>query len=156
MEMTTLDWLLGQGGVDLLDDGLAFTVHPSWIVPGEDRLSYTTLIRLVECCREHHWIKDVLPKAEGIIVDSTIKSIAGEFTRSILVGSAALMKYEIADVRSKGYSLRFQVYIRDSFEVVARFCLVSIFIDDSQHQAVFPPPDVLEYLVKACKKTLRR
>ncbi|MGH2414980.1 MAG: acyl-CoA thioesterase, partial [Microcystaceae cyanobacterium] len=142
MEPTSLKRLLEEDGVTCTPEGLILKIHPDWVIEGEDRLSYTTLIRLIECCREHHWNTDILSRANGTLVDATSKSIAGEFTRSILVGSAIAITYQVTEVRSKGYALKFEV--RDALEqtLYATFKMVSVFYDAQSGKAV-PPPQVV-------------
>jgi len=149
VEITTLRRLLGEDGIALLPNGLSVTVHPSWIVEGEDRLSYTTLIRLIECCREHHWSRDILPRATNTAIDSITKSVSGEFIRPIPVGCVVSITYEITEVRSRGYALEFRVWDEGDQQLFAIVSLVSVFFDPSQRQAARPPPSVLEYLTES-------
>lgn len=146
MDITSLSRLLEEGGVTYNSDGLTVTIHPSWIIEGEDRLSYTTLVRLVECCREHHWNIDILSRAEGVPVDSICKSITGQFVSAIPVGSMVSITYRVAGVRRKGYSLKFEVRDAADGTLRAEFELVSVFFDPVACKAVAPPVSVYTYL----------
>ncbi|HKT40506.1 MAG TPA: hypothetical protein VJR48_19190, partial [Ktedonobacterales bacterium] len=76
MQPTTLEGLLAEGGVRCFAGGLEVEVQRAWIVAGEDRLAYTAIVRLVECCREWHWQSDILPHAGGALLDSITKSLS--------------------------------------------------------------------------------
>lgn len=129
-------------------NGLTVTIPPSWIVAGEDRLSYTTLIQLVECCREYQWQKDILSKIErrDIHLDSICKSLTCDFIAPILVGSTISISYCTIEVRRKGYSLRFEVRNTKNKRLRAMFKQVSVFYDPVARRSIAPPYCVLEYL----------
>ena len=146
MEPTSLSNLLEEDGVTCSHNGLIVTVHPSWIVEGEDRLSYTSLVRLVECCRECHWMTDILPRATDTPLDSITKTIAGSFMKPIPIGAEICIAYCVTDVRRKGYSLRFLICDEQEQTVHAEVELVSIFFDPVQNRAIAPPHPVHEYL----------
>jgi len=147
METTSLVKLIEEDGAVCIPSGLKVTVYPSWIVEGEDRLSYTTLVRLIECCREHHWQTDVLPQVQGVQLDSICKSIAATFTKPVLVGRVISITYEVTAVREKGYSLRFSVYDAVEQTLCAEVDLVLVFYDPVAHQPISPPATVFNYLV---------
>lgn len=151
MEPTSLSRLLAEGGVTLTDRGLIVQVRPDWIVDGEDRLSHTTLFRLTECCREHHWNKDILARAPGI--DAIGRTVSGEFLRPISSDSVIAITYRVKEVRSKGYSLRFE--IRDSSTDVLHctFDMGCVFYDAKEEKSVPPPTDVVEYLAGQARQS---
>ena len=152
MEITSLSRLIKEGGVTCNPEGLIVTIHPSWVVEGEDRLSYTTLIRLIECCREHHWQIDVLPRAGGTSVDSICKSLTAKFTNAIPVGSVLSITYRVTGVRQKGYSLRFEVRDTKDQKVCAEFDLVSVFYDPVARKPTAPPASVFDHLSSLCSQ----
>ncbi len=135
-----------SGSVSSTHQGLSITVNSGWIVEGEDRLSYTTLIRLVECCRELHWNSDVLLYAEGLNVDSITKLINGNFLQPILAGSTILITYDVTAVRRKSYELRFEVRNRANHALCAVLSIVSVFYNPTEHQTSTPPRTVLDHL----------
>jgi len=151
MEPTSLNMLMQTGCVVADLNGLTITIPPSWIIEGEDRLSYTTLVRLIECCREYHWQTDILPKINSnISLDSICKSIYGEFISPILVDSVISITYLITDIRRKGYSLRFEVRNTENQTLCAKFDLVSIFYDPVTRKSIVPPPSVFDFLSARC------
>jgi acyl-CoA thioesterase FadM len=146
MDTTTLKSLLKSGNVTCSPEGLRVTVNPKWIVEGEDRLSYTTLIRLVECCRELHWNSDILIHTKGTMIDSVTKLIRGDFLHPILPGNIVSITYHVTAVRQKSYELRFDVQNVANGTLCATFNIVSVFYDPILHEASVPPKEVLDYL----------
>lgn len=142
------------GCVRCKQSGLDVTIPPSWIVEGEDRLSYTTIVRLIECCREYHWKKDILSKINKrkSHLDSICRSLSCEFIKPILVRSTIAISYCITEVRRKSYSLKFEVRNTIDRELCAEFSLVSVFYDPVTHKSLVPPPLILDYLYMLCSK----
>ncbi len=150
MEPTTLEYLLSEEGITLFPGGLSAQIHPHWIVNGEDRLSYTTLVQLIECCREHHWATDILFITKGHLVDSITKSLVGEFVKLIPIGSVISITYVISNVRRRGYMLTFDVRDFVTQSLCAKFDLISVFYDPIKNEASAPPIAVYEYLLSKC------
>ncbi len=150
MKPITLDLLLKQEGVLCKESGLFVTIHPSWIVTGEDRLSYTNIIRLVECCREYHWNNDIMAKITETPIDSITKSIDGNFITPIYVGSQISITYKIIGVRRIGYTLKFEICQADTYTLHAVVVLVSVFYDPLGRKAIRPPDLIMRYLSSAC------
>ncbi|CAG0960618.1 hypothetical protein METP3_00804 [Methanosarcinales archaeon] len=153
MEPASFDCIIKTGYVKCNQDRLTVIIPPSWIVLGEDRLSYTSLVRLIECCREYHWKKDILSKIniEEFPLDSICKLLSGEFTNPILVGSTISISYSITEVRRKGYTLKFEV--RNSNNILcAKFILVSIFYNPVNQKSIIPPASVSDYFSTQCSE----
>lgn len=147
MDITSLDRLQEVSDVSLLPNGLSVTANPSWVVAGENRLSYTTLIRLIECCREHHWKSDIIPFVEKTLsVDSVVKSLTADFARPIKAGTRILIIYRVMEVYEKAYLIQFEVCDPTELVMCARFQLVSVFFDPMTYSAVIPPVSVLDHL----------
>jgi acyl-CoA thioesterase FadM len=149
MQPTTWAGLLAEGGVRRFVGGLDVLVPRAWIVAGEDRLAYTAIVRLVECCREWHWASDILPHVEGAPLDSITKSIICEFARPIAVGSLLRITHRIIAVRPRSYQLRFQLSTRNPEHPCATLEMVSVFYDPAREAVAEPPPGVVAYL-RAC------
>ncbi len=147
MDTTSLSQLRAETAVTILPDGLVVVAAPSWVIPGEDRLSYTTIIRLVECCREHHWNQDVLSYAGNHNIDSITKSVTCEFTKPIDVGASISIVYRIMDIRTRGYSLQFTISYAHSGEIAALVDMVCVFFDPSRREVQAPPDSVRKALV---------
>lgn len=149
METTELKDFLLEERVSCLSDGFLFTAQSSWVVPGENRLSYTTMVRIVECCREYHWEKDIQARLgdSKLNIDSITKAISGNFYRPILVGQEVKLSYKIEGVRSKGYSLRFKLTDVYSDVEYCEIILVCVFYDPIQLKSVCPPDTVHYFLV---------
>jgi acyl-CoA thioesterase FadM len=152
MDPTGFKFLIEEGGVTCNPDGITVLINPSWIIEGEYRASYTTLIRLVECCREYHWEIDIIPKAKGTPLDSITKSVSGEFIRPIKSGIFVSISYHLIDVRDKGYSILFEIRDKSSQALYARITLVCVFIDLITSRPITPPISVYEYIL-SCVKT---
>lgn len=145
----TLNRLLEMGGVNFIENGLIVTISPSWILEGEDRLSYTALIRLIECCRELHWNIDILSTVKDISVDSITKSIVGEFIRPIQTRRRISITYQVTEVYQKGYLLKFRICDVKKQTLYAKFELISIFYDPLMQKSVYPPASVSDNLKKS-------
>ncbi len=146
MDIISFDKLVNEGGVTLVDNNLVIEVKSSWVIDGENRLSYTTLTRLVECCREYHWNLDVLSQVEKASIDSTVISLNAKFFCPIIITSVISIKYKIIDVRHKSYSLVFEVSDKNDGKKCSEFEIVSVFIDPLSHKAKTPPASVLDRL----------
>src|SRR5438067_7182998 len=105
MDPTSLSSLLDETGVTFTSNGLIVVIQHSWILAGENRLSYTTLLRLIECCREHHWNTDIMPEAKDRSIDSITRSISGSFIRPIIVGDTISITYRVVEIRRRAYIL---------------------------------------------------
>jgi len=145
MDQTSLKLLLSENGVSITPLGLLVMVLPDWVVDNETRLSYTSIIRLVECCREYHWEKDILPFSDHAI-DSTVKMINGEFKKPIPVGQIILIKYNIVQVRKKSYSLQFSVEDATNNNLYAIINLVSVFLDPTSGSTYYPSKYLIQIL----------
>lgn len=150
MDITSLNKLRKTEHVVSRPDGIIVTVKDSWIIEGEDRLSYTTLIRLIECCREHHWQVDVLPVAQGKPLDSICKLLTCNFIRPIAVGSTIFIRYQITEVRRKSYMLKFEVFETGSNNLCAECSLVSVFYDPLSRKPMLSPSSLVDKLTDMC------
>lgn len=128
MNAITLDYLFSQTRVKEFDDGLLIYVPQSWIVVGEDRLSYSTIIRLVECCREYHWKKDITIKYP--LLDSICGQINANFFKPISAEQFVKIKYSISFVSDKKYMLNFLLH--DSSEILCGYVEMVLYFYDSQ------------------------
>lgn len=146
MQPTTLAGLLAESDVRRFAGGLEVVVQRTWIVAGEDRLAYTAIVRLVECCREWHWESDILPHTGGASLDSITKSFQGEFRRPIAVGSLLRITHQVIAVRPHSYQLRFQLATQQPEQHCATLAMVSVFYDPVRAAVAEPPPDVMAYL----------
>jgi acyl-CoA thioesterase FadM len=147
MGPTSLKALLNEEGVVCQQGCIIVRVHAGWVLEGEHRLSYTTIIRLIECCREHHWNTDIAPISDASL-DSITRSIHGDFISPISIKSIVSINYRIAEVRNKSYSLKFEIHDTSNQQVHAIIELVSVFYDSVLQQAVIPPIPVINALRK--------
>jgi acyl-CoA thioesterase FadM len=152
MDTTSLSQLLEEGGVTLEKDGLTLRVRAQWIVKNEDRLSYTSLVRLVECCREHHWQIDMQSKVSGTQLDSICRTLSGEFIKPIMAGELISIVYKVAGVRSRGYSLKFLVKSIKEQMLCAEFELGLVFYDPAKNKSIAPPKVIIDYLKSSSEK----
>lgn len=150
MDTTSLTRLQEAGCVLCRADGLSVTVDPAWVVAGEDRLSYTTLVRLIECCREHHWAMDILPHIGDSQLDSICRSVCADFRSPIGTGTVIDITYRVSNVSERSYSLEFSVRTPPGGALCAELSLVSVFYDPLTRRSVQPPMTVLDHLRRAC------
>ena len=152
MQPTTLAGLLAEGGVRRFAGGLELLVRREWIIAGEDRLAYTAIVRLVECCREWHWESEILPHAGGAPLDSITKSFQGQFTRPIAVDSLLRITCQVVEARPRSYRLRFTLVTQDAQQpqqpqqTCATLEMVGVFYDPVRAAVAEPPPGVVDYL----------
>jgi acyl-CoA thioesterase FadM len=106
---TTLASLRECASVEDLPNGIRVFIDRGWIVPHEDRLSYATIVRLIECCREFHWLKDVDQGLTERAVDSICRRLECDFIRPLLVGDTVEITYSIAAINQRSYSLLFKI-----------------------------------------------
>jgi len=150
LDTTSLEKLKQTEEIAFMNDGIIVAVKDSWIVKGEDRLSYTTLIRLIECCREYHWQNDIVPVALGNALDSICKSITCNFISPITVGSRVFIKYQITNVREKSYALKFELFQTGSNKLCAECILVSVFYDSVSKKSTLPSDAIIDKLTDMC------
>ena len=97
---------------------------------------YTTLVRLIECCREYYWNKIAGTNADEK-VDTITRSIKAEFLIPIKRGSLIRLVCEVIKVEAKGFQLRFE--IKDQRDLLyAFFEMVQVFYDPGEEKAVVP------------------
>ena len=147
MDLTTLEELLKQTEVVPFGNGIRIFVKNSWVVSDEDRLSYTTIIRLVECCREYHWECDVKPilHKENLKLDSITRAFGGDFYIPIPVDTNIEIHYRIEAIREKSYKLIFEVK-DESQRVFSSVWIICVFYDPDLGKSIIPNPSILEAL----------
>ena len=146
MEPTTLGKLLAEVPVTCEPGVLSLEIPASWIVPGENRLSYTTIIRLIECCREYHWRNDVT-SGRGAL-DSIVLRCEASFRRVIPSGARVRIAYRVRRVMHKAYELVFSVgSMSASSTGHAHVCLTIGFFDPGKQCLICPPPAVKAILL---------
>ena len=155
MDITSLANLLRENtNVLRLSDGLRLVSEAAWVVSGETKLSYTTLIRLVECFREHHWEKDIRPQLnDNNNIDATCKDVQAQFIQPVKVGQIIDIVYAIREVRDRGYQLRFSVLDNKRLIQFAEVELVMVFIDAKDGNVVYPSAHIISRLQQLCQQT---
>jgi acyl-CoA thioesterase FadM len=146
MEITSLRDLVSSGTVEVTADGIIVKVTSDMVIAGEDRLSYTTILRLVECCREFHWEKDVLPSFDSGSTDSICRSVSARFRRPALVGMSIQISYHVTHVDEREYGLTFSLNNIADCQLCADVKLDNVFFDASSHRATSPPSSVRKAL----------
>lgn len=147
MDITTYDGLVKETQVEQLEDGLIIYVPSNWVVDGEKRLSYTTITRLIECCREYHWKKDILS------IDHDIDSICGgfeaKFIRIIVSNSKVFIRYKVIYVFEKKYILDFEVL--DNYQTICAYIRMEIYFIDSMGETQAIPKRLAQVLCRRLK-----
>jgi acyl-CoA thioesterase FadM len=147
MEIITLSTLVSSGSAFIDINELIVTVDSSMIIEGEDRLSYTTIFRLVECCRELHWRRDIDKQSNDQPLDTICKSVTGQFKSPIIVGSVISIGYQLGKIVGRGYTLAFTIRSRDHSETYAEVLIDSIFYNCISHSSMEPPASLREHLI---------
>lgn len=138
--------LLSEPDAETIVGGLKLVPTLNWVVEGEDRLSYTTLTRLIECCREHHWKEDVEKIVGKSELDSITKSVSANYFHPVLTGKKILIKYQIKEVREKGYMSEFIITDEEQSVVYAEYSVVFIFYSSIANKVIKAPKEVLDNL----------
>lgn len=115
-----------------------FDIAQSWCAPGEDRIGYTTITRLVECVRELHWEQQIRQLAPAG-VDSMTRSLLADFTRPVRAGLPIRGTYDLLRVGNTSYDLRVILSSVASSSVAATFTLISIFCEPETGKPVPAP-----------------
>lgn len=139
MQPTTLRHLISVTKINSFNYGLEIQTQSSWVVPGESHLSYTTLTRLVECCREHHWQSDVVPYIASPSLDSICKSINARFLEPVPVSAIIKILYKVNQVRNKGYELLFRICNVNQQNIFAIYNIVLVFYDTKTNKITAIP-----------------
>ena len=143
--ITLFEFTEKYGDINFVSNGYEVTVQPSWIVDGEHRLSYTTIVRLIEFCREHHWSKDIRPFVRDNL-DSITKSFSCDFKKPIETDSRISVVYKIAEVRDRSYRMVFEISkVRDS-QLCVKSEMVSVFYSEHLDKSIVPPKTVTDKL----------
>src|SRR5262249_47190282 len=127
MDPTTLEGLLAHAEARTTPHGLSVVIPPAWVVATESRLSYATLIRLAECCREHHWRRDIVPRAPHL--DSIVVRCEAEFRSPVVVGAHLMIDYQVVRVGARSYDCSFAFRSASSSEPHGRVRITSVFYD---------------------------
>lgn len=146
MKPITFTELYQKYSIQLTSNGIVLQVDSDWVVDNEERLSYTTMTRLVECCREYHWQLDILPHVIENSIDSITKSLTAEFYNPIYINTPMKISYYVTEVRRKGYSLTFNLGHANQQSINARFTMVNVFYDSQASLAIAVPEAILAYL----------
>lgn len=124
--------------------GLAFRIAESWCAPGEQRIGYATVVRLVELVREFHWNRDIHTVDEEI--DSITASLSAKFSRPITTGMNALGCYRVSWIGAHSYGLRVEINETDVGEKLASAELACVFWDPISSSVANPSPVIMEHL----------
>lgn len=133
MDLTTYIGLKNETFVDEKEDGIVVFIPSSWVIEGEDRVSYTTIIRLIECCREYHWIKDVRVRNRNL--DSICGTVNTKFIKTIRVNSTIDIKYLIKNASTKKYTIEFIIKDEDG-EICCLAEIISFFYNPLLHESI--------------------
>lgn len=146
MEPTTLAGLIATPSVEMTPKGIRVDVLDSWIVPGENRLSYASAIRLAECCREYHWRRDLAVLAPSL--DSIVVRCDANFTNPVIVGTRIQLLYAVTRINGRSYECTITIGPAGcaGSTCLARVVLTNVFYDADSQEAIDPPPRVVEAL----------
>lgn len=123
-------------------DQVIFTIASQWAVPGERRIGYVGILRLVECVRELHWRRDVLPPAAGRPVDCITRSVTAEFLAPVETEARLVGRYRVEWCRDRSYGLQVLLSTLPSGKELVRVGLVCVFYDPVGSSSASPPASV--------------
>jgi acyl-CoA thioesterase FadM len=146
---TSLADLESRGLATAIDAELRLRIRAEWVVVGEDRLGYATIARLVECVREVHWRRDVIPAAAGASVDTITKRLELDFHAPLLVGSEIVGAYRVTSVRERSYRLAVSMTASSTGALLAEGLLVNVFYDPKTRSAIACPPALRDALTRS-------
>ncbi len=142
MRPPALEDLERQGIAVVVPGGVVFHVPEDWPAEGEDRIGYVSILRLVECVREEHWRRTVLPEAGDPPVDSITKSLSAEFFAPVCPGTPVLGRSRVTRGGARSYELTVDLVVRDTGEPLMRAVLVGVFYDADAGRSTVPPEAV--------------
>jgi acyl-CoA thioesterase FadM len=133
-------------------NGFDIVVRRDWIIPTEDRLSYASITRIVEWCREYHWIKDVAFLGE--MLDSTVVSMVARFNKIIFTGSNLRIEYVIGGVRSRSYTITVSIFLLSSIgmKLSSEFDLQCVFVNPITKSPMCIPKAIYRVLLDRSSK----
>jgi len=133
-----------NSSVQMHSDGISFIIDKDWIIEGEDRLSYASILCLVEFCREYHWEKDFLSQNKKL--DSITQNIYVSFFKPLVSGSKAFIKYNIKSLNMHMYKIIFEIFTNEI--VLCKIEMECVFYNESLGRAVRLEEDVYRTLKK--------
>ena len=116
---------------------LVIRVPTEWPAEGEKRIGYVSILRLAEVTRELHWRRDIAPCADLMRIDSTTRSVSGDFERPIMADTTVRCSYALTWVRSRSYGLRVTLS-GEGGEPLAHVDLANVFVDPGTMRPVVP------------------
>jgi acyl-CoA thioesterase FadM len=125
-------------------DLVCFTISASWATPGEARIGYVSIMRLVESIRELHWQRDVL-SATTLPIDSITRSLSVDFLAPVEPRAAVMGRYRVDWCRRRSYGLEVSLDSPAGVPLV-RARLVSVFYDPVAGRSTRPSASVTEAL----------
>jgi acyl-CoA thioesterase FadM len=136
MQPITFERLHNNFDLKLQDKGFIVAVQREWVVKGENRMSYTTALKLAECCREYHWTKDICSKSE-VVLDSTVRNLSAEFRAPIFIGDEVSIIYSVPHIGTRSYILQVEIKKSDNFESAVIISLTNVFLDSDGESVEF-------------------
>lgn len=140
MEVTSYLNLKKETLVIEKEDGITVFIPSSWVIEGEERVSYTTIIRLIECCREYHWIKDIQSLDRNL--DSICGTINAKFVKTIEINSTVNITYLVKSVLEKKYILEF-IITDENGAICSSIDMISFFYNPVKHSSTKIPDDII-------------
>lgn len=139
MMPTALHEFERAGLAEITGERIVFNILPTWASQTEKRIGYVGVLRLVECVRELHWRRDVLPLSGSDLIDSITRSLDADFRAPIEVGMRVTGRYSISWCRARSYGLSVGLSCEQEDRDLARVDLVNVFFDPNTNCSTFPP-----------------
>ena len=116
---------------------LVIRVPTEWPAEGEKRIGYVSIMRLAELTRELHWRRDIAPHADMMRIDTTTRTVSGDFARPIIADTNVRCSYALTWLRSRSYGLRVTLSAEGG-DPLAYVDLTNVFIDPRTMRPVVP------------------
>ncbi len=127
-------------------DQVVFAISGAWAAPGERRIGYVGIMRLVECVRELHWARDVVTAAEGAPVDCITRSLTADFLAPVVIGTRVIGRYRVQLCSRRSYGLEVTLSSGGQRSELVRASMVDVFYDPVHERCVAPPASVAALL----------
>lgn len=147
MRPVSVEGFISQGWATANGAYITFHPQPDWAAPGENRIGYPGLLRMVEFVRMWHWDRDIAPAAGAMSLDSITWSVTASFQQPTHVPADVTASYTVTQVRDHAYELEVTL-VQDGI-TRATIRLVNVFWDATSSKVV--PPDAVRAVLLRMK-----
>ncbi len=154
LRAATLSEYVAAKLVRVTERGIEFTVRRGWPLPGENRLGYSQLVRLIEVTREFHW--NGLRREPGSRrLDSVVRWIGVCFDAPVVVGRRYRLALKVARVGNTSYDLEVRCEDVSHTTTAFRAMLRAVLIETSGLRPIRIPVGLREQLASQAETKQR-